>query len=92
MQTLRAEETAFKALIFGSGSLECLALTFKKDKPKGSHNRRHDRPCDSTAGAGATIGCSGNNSPGTLTVSDGMYTARIAPLGNYMASNFTASS
>jgi hypothetical protein len=31
---------------------------------------------DITAGAGATIGYSGNNSPGTLTVGDGIRTAR----------------
>jgi hypothetical protein len=47
---------------------------------------------DITAGAGATIGYSGNNSPGTLTVSDGTHTAHIALLGNYMAANFVASS
>jgi hypothetical protein len=33
---------------------------------------------DITAGANATIGLSGNNSPGTLTVSDGTHTASIA--------------
>ena len=47
---------------------------------------------DITAGAGATIGYSGNNSPGTLTVSDGTKTASIALLGNYSLANFTASS
>ena len=47
---------------------------------------------DITAGAGATIGYSGNNSPGTLTVSDGTKTASIALLGNYSLGNFTASS
>ena len=45
-----------------------------------------------TAGANATIGYSGNNSPGTLTVSDGTHTASIALLGNYSLANFTASS
>jgi hypothetical protein len=45
-----------------------------------------------TAGAAATIGYSGNNSPGTLTVSDGTHTASIALLGNYSLANFTASS
>jgi len=47
---------------------------------------------DITAGANATIGYSGNNSPGTLTVSDGIHTASIALLGNYSLANFTASS
>jgi serralysin len=47
---------------------------------------------DITAGASATIGYSGNNSPGTLTVSDGTHTAKVALLGNYMASSFVASS
>jgi hypothetical protein len=47
---------------------------------------------DITAGANATIGYSGNNSPGTLTVSDGTHTASIALLGNYSLANFTASS
>jgi large repetitive protein len=47
---------------------------------------------DLTAGANATIGYTGNNSPGTLTVSDGTHTASIALLGNYSLANFTASS
>ena len=47
---------------------------------------------DVTAGANATIAYSGNNSPGTLTVSDGTHTASIALLGNYSLANFTASS
>ena len=47
---------------------------------------------DITAGANATIGYSGNNSPGTLTLSDGTNTASIALLGNYSLANFTASS
>ena len=33
---------------------------------------------------------SGNNSPGTLTVSDGTHTANIALDGNYSLANFTA--
>jgi hypothetical protein len=45
-----------------------------------------------TSGANATITYSGNNSPGTLTVSDGTHTASIALLGNYSLGNFTASS
>lgn len=45
-----------------------------------------------TAGASAIISYSGNNSPGTLTVSDGANVANIALLGNYMASSFVASS
>src|SRR5205823_6612955 len=47
---------------------------------------------DITAGANATVGYSGNNSPGTLTMSDGTHTANIALLGNYLASTLTASS
>jgi hypothetical protein len=47
---------------------------------------------DITTGANATIGYSGNNSPGTLTVSDGTHTASVALLGNYSLGNFTASS
>jgi hypothetical protein len=47
---------------------------------------------DITAGANATIAYSGNNSPGTLTVSDGIHTASIALLGNYSLTNFTPSS
>jgi hypothetical protein len=47
---------------------------------------------DVTAGANATISYSGNNSPGTLTVSDGTHVASIALLGNYSLANFTASS
>ena len=39
-----------------------------------------------------TIAYSGNNSPGTLTVSDGTHTANIALTGNYSLANFTASS
>jgi VCBS repeat-containing protein len=47
---------------------------------------------DVTAGAGATIGYSGNNSPGTLTVGDGTRTASIALTGNYSLANFTVAS
>jgi hypothetical protein len=47
---------------------------------------------DITAGASATIDYTGNNSPGTLTISDGTHTAHIALLGNYSLANFTASS
>jgi hypothetical protein len=47
---------------------------------------------DITAGANAAIAYSGNNSPGTLTVSDGTHTASMALLGNYSLANFTASS
>ena len=47
---------------------------------------------DITAGANATITYSGNNWPGTLTVSDGTHTANIALQGNYSLANFTASS
>jgi hypothetical protein len=47
---------------------------------------------DITAGASAKISYSGNNSPGTLTVSDGTHTASIALLGNYSLASFTASS
>ena len=38
------------------------------------------------------IAYSGNNSPGTMTVSDGTHTASIALPGNYSLANFTASS
>ena len=47
---------------------------------------------DVTGGANVTIAYSGNNSPGTLTVSDGTHTANIALTGNYSLANFTASS
>ena len=47
---------------------------------------------DVTAGASATIGYTGNNSPGTLAVSDGTHTASIALLGNYSLASFSASS
>jgi len=47
---------------------------------------------DITAGGNATISYSGNNSPGTLTVSDGTHTANIALDGIYSLANFTASS
>ena len=47
---------------------------------------------DITTGANATLAYSGNNSPGTLTVSDGTNTASIALLGNYSLANFTVSS
>ena len=47
---------------------------------------------DITAGANATITYSGNNSPGTLTVSDGTHTTNISLQGNYSLANFTASS
>jgi hypothetical protein len=47
---------------------------------------------DITAGASAKLSYSGNNSPGTLTVSDGTHTASVALLGNYSLASFTASS
>ena len=47
---------------------------------------------DVTAGAKALISYSGNNSPGTLTVTDGTHTANIALLGNYSLANFVTSS
>jgi hypothetical protein len=47
---------------------------------------------DITAGSAASLAYSGNNSPGTLTVSDGTHTANVALLGNYSLANFTASS
>ena len=47
---------------------------------------------DITAGSNATVAYSGNNSPGTLTVSDGTHTVHIALLGNYTLANFTVSS
>jgi hypothetical protein len=47
---------------------------------------------DITAGAKATMSYTGNNSPGTLTVSDGAHTAHIALTGNYSLANFIASS
>ena len=45
---------------------------------------------DITAGPNLTMSYSGNNSPGTLTVSDGTHTANIALDGNYSLANFTA--
>jgi large repetitive protein len=47
---------------------------------------------DINAGANATVGYSGNKSPGTLTLSDGTNTASITLLENYSLANFTASS
>ena len=47
---------------------------------------------DITYGPNTTIHYSGNNSPGTLTVSDGTHTASIALQGNYSPANFTAMS
>ncbi len=47
---------------------------------------------DITSGANATVAYSGNNSPGTLTVSDGTHTASIALLGNFSLGNFIVSS
>jgi hypothetical protein len=47
---------------------------------------------DVTAGANATIGYSGNNSPGTLSVGDGTHTAHIVMTGNYSLASFTPSS
>jgi hypothetical protein len=47
---------------------------------------------DISAGSNASLTYSGNNSPGTLTVSDGTHTANVALLGSYSLANFTASS
>lgn len=38
-----------------------------------------------------TLGFAGDDRHGTLTVSDGAHTAKIALLGNYLASAFTVS-
>jgi Big-like domain-containing protein len=43
-------------------------------------------------GANATVTYSGNNSPGTVTVSDGTHSASISLEGNYSLANFTVSS
>ena len=45
---------------------------------------------DIAAGPNLTMSYSGNNSPGTLTVSDGAHTANIALDGDYSLANFTA--
>jgi probable HAF family extracellular repeat protein len=45
-----------------------------------------------TAGSSATIGYTGNNSPGTLTVGDGTHSVSIVLTGNYSLGNFTPSS
>ena len=45
---------------------------------------------DIAAGPNLTISYSGNDSPGTLTVSDGVHTANIALDGDYSLANFTA--
>ncbi|MGK0246721.1 MAG: hypothetical protein ACI9HH_005393, partial [Pseudomonadota bacterium] len=42
--------------------------------------------------AGQTVGFAGNSAGGSVTVSDGIHTASIALLGNYMASTFVAAS
>jgi probable HAF family extracellular repeat protein len=47
---------------------------------------------DVTAGASAQVAYSGTNSPGTLTVSDGVHMATIMMLGNYSQSSFQPSS
>ncbi|MGJ4940716.1 beta strand repeat-containing protein [Bradyrhizobium sp. HKCCYLS1011] len=47
---------------------------------------------DISAGGSASLAYSGNNSPGTLTVSDGVHTANVDLLGSYSLANFTASS
>ena len=47
---------------------------------------------DISAGANAKISYSGNESSGTLTVSDGTHTASIALKGNYSLADFTVSS
>ena len=38
--------------------------------------------------ASATLGYTGNTLSGTLTVTDGTHTARLAMLGSYVAGNF----
>ena len=43
---------------------------------------------DITGGADAKVSYSGDNSPGTLTVSDGTSTAEVALAGNYSPTNF----
>jgi hypothetical protein len=43
-------------------------------------------------GAHSTLGYSGDNSHGTISVSDGTHTAKIALLGQYMASSFATAS
>ena len=47
---------------------------------------------DIVGGANASLTYSGNGSPGTLTVTDGTHTAKLAMLGNYSLGNFIASS
>jgi hypothetical protein len=47
---------------------------------------------DLTFGAQTTLAYAGNSTGGTLKVGDGIHAARIALLGTYMASSFTAAS
>ncbi|MET4391694.1 uncharacterized protein YaiE (UPF0345 family), partial [Bradyrhizobium sp. F1.4.3] len=47
---------------------------------------------DITAGASATVGYTGNNSPGKLSVSDGTNTTNLSLTGNYSLGNFIVSS
>ncbi|QDF36263.1 heparin lyase I family protein [Bradyrhizobium symbiodeficiens] len=47
---------------------------------------------DITAGANASVSYTGNNSPGTLTVSDGTNSANFTLSGNYSLGNFIVSS
>jgi hypothetical protein len=47
---------------------------------------------DVAGGANASLSYSGNASRGTLTVSDGTHSAKLAVVGNYSLGNFVASS
>jgi hypothetical protein len=47
---------------------------------------------DVAFGAETTLGYAGNGTGGTLKAGDGIHSARIAPLGTYMASSFAAAS
>jgi hypothetical protein len=55
------------------------------------HQDRFDL-ADVAAGASATIGYSGGNTNGVLTVSDAQHTAAIALLGQFSAASFAAAS
>jgi autotransporter passenger strand-loop-strand repeat protein len=71
----------------GSGSLVLDSTTFR-GKIAGFDSLAETIDLTTVSFASATLGYTGNTLSGTLTVTDGTHTARLAMLGSYVAANF----
>jgi hypothetical protein len=94
-QTAKISGASAQAITFATGATGTLALA---DSQKFFGRISGFAPGDAldlediAFGPNTTVGYSGGSSQGVLTVSEGAYVAKLALLGNYMASTFVESS